>query len=291
TMQDKIPQNEQNTKDSSLLSPTYSKKQHFSFVKFHMTLLTKDNTINTDSSQPYTGEKEQSRGFGAKNFEIGICFEKHEKPPKIEKKSNKLHNAKKPSGERQKALKNTKFGDVEDIIFPIEEGKNIAHITFKTERDAAEGLKRLDGHIFHESKMHAKFLAEKISRARTFKIFSAHGKVVEINLPRKHPNVPLRGFTYIQYKKVDEAERDKYLEAMKSQQGKHDYEQNNDHDIDSYDVNTIIYKSVLTADPSNSQAHKFTLHGRVLSIVKAVDRDEAHRLTEENKNKKQREDR
>ncbi|CAG8829544.1 14485_t:CDS:2, partial [Gigaspora rosea] len=53
------------------------------------------------------------------------------------------------------------FGDVEDIIFPIEEGKNIARITFKTERDAAEGLKRLDGHIFHESKMNAKFLAEK----------------------------------------------------------------------------------------------------------------------------------
>ncbi|CAG8775467.1 12770_t:CDS:2, partial [Gigaspora rosea] len=52
----------------------------------------------------------------------------------------------------------------------------------------------------------------------------------------------------------------------------------------------IIYKSVLTADSSNSQAHKFTLHGRVLSIVKAIDRDEAHRLMEENKNKKQKED-
>ncbi|CAG8715193.1 42097_t:CDS:2, partial [Gigaspora margarita] len=40
-----------------------------------------------------------------------------------------------------------------------------------------------------------------------------------------------------------------------------------------------------------SQTLKFTLHGRVLSIVKAIDRDEAHRLTEENKNKKQRENR
>ncbi|KAF0339178.1 hypothetical protein F8M41_016371 [Gigaspora margarita] len=29
------------------------------------------------------------------------------------------------------------------------------------------------------------------------------------------------------------AEKNKYLEAMKSQQGKHDYEQNNDHYIDS----------------------------------------------------------
>ncbi|CAG8576134.1 9125_t:CDS:2, partial [Dentiscutata heterogama] len=371
-----------------------------------------------------------------------------------------------------------KFGDVEDTIFPIEEGKNIAHITFKTEKDAAEGLKRLDGHVFHGSKMNAKLLAEKkasvdkkcrlivrnipweYQEPELLKIFSVHGEVVEVNLPRKHSNGPLRGFAYIQYKKVEEAERainamnetihhgrtiavdwslpkDKYLEAMKSQQDKQDYEQkNNDyyidscterseeepeelsenetdesehHNSDSYEnslmdideseidsiedsnknknsvknkncalsedavlfirnvsfeatedelsdifrpfgplrycvitkddttgrsrgtgfvcfvykkhadacleeaksVNHIgsgpterpesstnekkrkgiIYKSVLTADPSDSQALKFTLHGRVLSIVKAVDRDEAHRLTEENKNKKQKEDR
>ncbi|KAF0521883.1 RNA-binding domain-containing protein [Gigaspora margarita] len=561
-MQDEIPQNEQNTKDSSLLSPIYSKTTLFvrkipydatdsEFEAFFSEIgplrscfiiketknlddsLQKDNTINTDNSQPYTGEKEQNRGFGfvqyvlnqdaeralkelkkvkfrgQRTLKMEFALKKHEKPPKIEKKSIKLNNAKKPKVEktekksskkyvitnrtlvveglpndvtRKKIYKKVrKFGYVEDIIFPIEERKNIAHITFKTERDAVEGLKRLDGHIFHESKMNAKLLAEKkasidkkcrlivrnipweYQEPELLKIFSAHGKVVEVNLPRKHPNGPLRGFAYIQYKKVDEAERainamnetvhhgrtiavdwslpkDKYLEAMKSQQGKHDYEQNNDHDIDSYteeseeepeklsenetdesenqneksdsdsyendlmDIdeseidsvedrsknknsvknknNTlsedtvlfirnisfeateeelsdifrpfgplrycvitrddttgrsrgtgfvcfehkkhadacleevknvghigfdsiersesltnekkrkgIIYKSVLTADPSNSQAHKFTLHGRVLSIVKAVDKDEAHRLTEENKNKKQREDR
>ncbi|CAG8820874.1 20171_t:CDS:1, partial [Gigaspora margarita] len=46
----------------------------------------------------------------------------------------------------------------------------------------------------------------------------------------------------------------------------------------------------LTTDPSDLKALKFILHDRVLLIVKAVDRNEAHSLTEENKNKKQRED-
>ncbi|CAG8612609.1 11937_t:CDS:2, partial [Racocetra fulgida] len=254
------------------------------------------------------------------------------------------------------------------------------------------------------------------------KIFSVHGEVVEVNLPRKYPNGPLRGFAYIQYKKVEEAERainainetkhhgrtiavdwslpkDKYLKALKSQQSKYVCEQNNgycidscaesseeesnenetdesenqqvksynsyenrvidmdidhdddevdstedsskdiDHDdeseVDSVENNNknnnsvknklhtlsenavlfvrnlsfeateeelrlstnekkrkgIIHKSVLTADPSGSQALKFTLHGRVLSVVKAVDKDEAHRLMERNKNKRRKEDR
>lgn len=52
----------------------------------------------------------------------------------------------------------------------------------------------------------------------------------------------------------------------------------------------LRYKSILTADPSDSQAQKFTLHGRVLSVVKAVDRDEASKLKESNKVKRQRED-
>ncbi|CAG8636153.1 4193_t:CDS:10 [Gigaspora margarita] len=149
------------------------------------------------------------------------------------------------------------FGDVEDIIFPIEEGKNI---------DAAEGLKCLDEHIFHESKMNANSFVDKkcqlivrnipweYQEPELLKIFSAHEKVVELNLL----NGPLHGFAYIQYKKVNEAERaintmnetvhhgqtiavdwslpkDKYLKAMKSQQDKHDYEQNNDYNIDSCD--------------------------------------------------------
>ncbi|CAG8759406.1 860_t:CDS:2 [Gigaspora margarita] len=98
---------------------------------------------------------------------------------------------------RKKIYKKIRKFDVEDIIFPIKERKNIckslllnlAHITFKTKRDPTEGLKRLDEYVFHGSKMNAKLLAKK----------------------------------------------DKYLEAMKSQQGKHDYEQNNDHYIDSCD--------------------------------------------------------
>ncbi|EXX70763.1 Nop4p [Rhizophagus irregularis DAOM 197198w] len=52
----------------------------------------------------------------------------------------------------------------------------------------------------------------------------------------------------------------------------------------------IIFKSILTADPSDSLANKFTLHGRVLSIVKAVDRNEADKLTKMNQQRKRKED-
>ncbi|CAB4420823.1 unnamed protein product [Rhizophagus irregularis] len=44
------------------------------------------------------------------------------------------------------------------------------------------------------------------------------------------------------------------------------------------------------ADPSDSLANKFTLHGRVLSIVKAVDRNEADKLTKMNQQRKRKED-
>ncbi|CAG8783496.1 5338_t:CDS:1, partial [Gigaspora rosea] len=149
-MQDEIPQNEQNTKDSSLLSPTYSKTTLFvrkipydatdsEFEAFFSEIgplrscfiiketKNSDHTLddslqkdNTDSSQPYTGEKEQNRGFGfvqyvlnqdaeralkelkkvkfrgQRTLKLEFALKKHEKPPKIEKKSNKLHNTKKP---------------------------------------------------------------------------------------------------------------------------------------------------------------------------------------------------
>ncbi|CAG8832598.1 3646_t:CDS:2, partial [Cetraspora pellucida] len=129
--------------------------------------------------------------------------------------------------------------------------------------------------VFHESNMSAKSLIKKkasvdkkcrlivrnipweYQESELLKIFSVHGKVVEVNLPRKYPNGPLRGFAYIQYKNIEEAEKaintmnetkhhgrtiavdwslpkDKYLEALKSQQGKHFCEQNNDYHIDSY---------------------------------------------------------
>ncbi|RIA89613.1 hypothetical protein C1645_771894 [Glomus cerebriforme] len=52
----------------------------------------------------------------------------------------------------------------------------------------------------------------------------------------------------------------------------------------------LIFKSILTADPSDSLANKFTLHGRVLSIVKAVDKNEAHKLMEMNQQRKRKED-
>jgi nucleolar protein 4 len=52
----------------------------------------------------------------------------------------------------------------------------------------------------------------------------------------------------------------------------------------------LIFKSILTADPSDSLANTFTLHGRVLSIVKAVDRNEADKLTKMNQQRRRKED-
>lgn len=48
---------------------------------------------------------------------------------------------------------------------------------------------------------------------------------------------------------------------------------------------------MLGADPSDSLASKFTLRGRVLSIVKAVDRNEAHNIMEMNQQRRRKEDR
>ncbi|CAG8571292.1 14009_t:CDS:10, partial [Racocetra persica] len=401
--------------------------------------LHKDNTFNIDSSQPYTGKREQNRGFGfvqyvlsqdaeraikelkkvkfrdQKILKLEFALKKHEKPPNIEKKSDKKFNLKKSQVEKTENKGSNRTLIVEGLPKDVTR-KKIYEIVRK---DAAEGLNRLDGHVFHGSKMNAKLLVKKkvsvdkkfrlivrnipweYQESELLKIFSVHGEVVEVNLPRKYPNGPLRGFAYIQYKKVEEAERainamnetkhhgrtiavdwslpkDKYLKALKSQQSKHVCEQNNGCRIDSraeenaalfvrnlsfeateeelsdifrpfgplrYCVITrddttgrsrgtgfvcfahkehadtcleearcvnhigfdsierpglstnekkrkgIIHKSVLTADPSGSQALKFTLHGRVLSVVKAVDKDEAHRLMEMNKNKRRKEDR
>ncbi|CAG8465746.1 2741_t:CDS:2 [Paraglomus occultum] len=46
------------------------------------------------------------------------------------------------------------------------------------------------------------------------------------------------------------------------------------------------YKSILTADPSDSLATKFTLHGRVLSVTRAVEREEAKKIMDKNRIKK-----
>ena len=50
------------------------------------------------------------------------------------------------------------------------------------------------------------------------------------------------------------------------------------------------YKSILTADPSDSLVAKFTLHGRVLSVTRAVEREEAKKIKDNNRIKKRQED-
>ncbi|KAG9300147.1 hypothetical protein G9A89_010557 [Geosiphon pyriformis] len=46
--------------------------------------------------------------------------------------------------------------------------------------------------------------------------------------------------------------------------------------------NEVQYKSILMADPSDSLAAPFTLHGRVLSVARAVEREQAKQLMDQN---------
>ncbi|CAG8496231.1 9792_t:CDS:2, partial [Ambispora leptoticha] len=55
--------------------------------------------------------------------------------------------------------------------------------------------------------------------------------------------------------------------------------------------NELQFRSILMPDTFDRQAEKFTLHGRVLSVVRAVEREQAKKLKEQNQDRKRREDR
>ncbi|CAG8464871.1 695_t:CDS:10 [Acaulospora morrowiae] len=191
---------------------------------------------------------------GTHTLKMEIALKKHEKPSFVEadKKSGHLSASEKKkinnelSNKPERASKTIliqglpkdltrkriykkvrKFGDVEDMIYS-EEGHEIAHITFKTVKDATNALRHLDGHMFHGSRMNAKFVDGEANKSNSvdkksrlivrnipweyreqdlLKIFSACGEVVEVSLPRKYKGGPLRGFACIQYRKREEAEK------------------------------------------------------------------------------------
>src|SRR5687768_12376703 len=91
-----------------------------------------------------------------------------------------------------------------------------------------------------------------------------------------------RGTGFVCFKQREHAEAC-LAEARKINQGIF-----NEHKVNNKEKKRkkLIFKSILTADPSDSFASKFTLHGRVLSIVEAVDRNEAHKLMEMNQQRK-----
>ncbi|RUS28950.1 hypothetical protein BC938DRAFT_481242 [Jimgerdemannia flammicorona] len=130
-----------------------------------------------------------------------------------------------------------KSGDVTELIYPVfseaKEGEEktaiegVAHIIYKLPRDAQTAVKNLDGHVFKGVPLKAKALASgptpvphvdnfvdknarliirnlpwKYREADLQALFSKHGKVIEVKLPRKFEGGPLKGFAFIQYEKA-----------------------------------------------------------------------------------------
>ncbi|KAI9476135.1 MAG: hypothetical protein EXX96DRAFT_620603 [Benjaminiella poitrasii] len=52
----------------------------------------------------------------------------------------------------------------------------------------------------------------------------------------------------------------------------------------------LMYKSIITAEPGSGEAAKFTLHGRVLDVTLAVDREQAKKIKDSNLAQKRKED-
>ncbi|CAG8777271.1 9142_t:CDS:2 [Dentiscutata erythropus] len=331
-MQDEIPQNEQNIKDSPIRSKTtlFARKIPYDatdseFEAFFSEIgplrlcftvketkssdptlddsLQKDSMLNTDSSQHYIDEKGQNRGFGfvqyvlsedaeralkelkkvkfrgQRTLKLEFALKKHEKPPMIEKKTDKkLNNAKKPKVEKTEKKRSRQY--------------EMTNRKLVIEKDVTKknSVKNKNHTLSEDAVLFIRNISFEVTEEELSDIFRPFGPLRYCVITRDDTTGRSRGTGFVCF--VYKKHADACLEEAKSVNhiGSGSTEQP-ESSTNEKKRKGIIYKSVLTADPSDSQALKFTLHGRVLSIVKAVDRDEAHRLTEENKNKKQKEDR
>lgn len=59
----------------------------------------------------------------------------------------------------------------------------------------------------HDARLIIRNLPWKYNEDGLRKVFSAHGSVKDVSLPRKSPNGPLRGFGFVEMASVDEAEK------------------------------------------------------------------------------------
>jgi len=127
-----------------------------------------------------------------------------------------------------------KIATVQNIDYPIEDQQGVARIKFGSHDDAKLGAKQLDGHIFKGATLKAQVMATgapptqrktqdnyvdktarlivrnlpwKYREGDLAKLFGEHGKVHEVKLPRKFAGGPLKGFAFIQYGNIDEAEK------------------------------------------------------------------------------------
>lgn len=64
-----------------------------------------------------------------------------------------------------------------------------------------------DYYIDKAARLIVRNLPWKYHEPELFKLFGAHGKVHEVKLPRKFAGGPMKGFAFIQYGNIDDAEK------------------------------------------------------------------------------------
>ncbi|CAO3690899.1 unnamed protein product [Umbelopsis ramanniana] len=126
-----------------------------------------------------------------------------------------------------------KIATVENIEYPIQDKEGLARIKFSSHDNAKLGAKQLDGHIFKGATLKAQVMAsgappskpksenfvDKTARlivrnlpwayreAELYKAFGVHGRVYEVKLPRKFAGGPFKGFAFVQYGNIADAEK------------------------------------------------------------------------------------
>ncbi|GBB93981.1 hypothetical protein RclHR1_02270005 [Rhizophagus clarus] len=180
--------------------------------------------------------------------------------------------------------------DSDNVSFDIENKDNDREkLSEEDECDVIEIHNETQKNIYPPSKGTVLFirnLSFDATEEELSNIFRPFGPLRYCVITMDHQTGRSRGTGFVCFKQKEHAEAC-LAEASKS----------NQETINELEANSrkkkrkeLIFKSVLTADPSDSLASKFTLHGRVLSIVKAVNRDEADKLKEMNQQKKRKED-
>jgi nucleolar protein 4 len=64
-----------------------------------------------------------------------------------------------------------------------------------------------DPYVDKTARLIVRNLPWKYREAELFKAFGEYGKVHEVKLPRKYAGGPLKGFAFIQFGNIDEAEK------------------------------------------------------------------------------------
>ncbi|KAG5458406.1 MAG: hypothetical protein BJ554DRAFT_1370, partial [Olpidium bornovanus] len=184
------------------------------------------------------GKREEGRGRSprpraARLTESTFTTARSGEIPRSLEKSNVLRVTGLPAGVTNKQVykRVRKSGSVTKLVRPApayadgtgEADDSVAHVVYGAFDDVLKARKHLDRHVFKGAKLAAVPLADarrelrkarlivrnvpwKMDEAALRKMFSEHGGVVSVSLPRKTPDGPLRGFAFVQMDSVENAE-------------------------------------------------------------------------------------